>query len=110
MLGVVRLAGLVDDGVESVVLVGGVLDGADGAVGVVNGVLALDNVTVAGFPLVLEVSGMRVVHCVVKLVLGVGLKFYANLVEEKRSRLFRNNLIHLYFLGVFKYNKSICRN
>jgi len=95
MLGVVRLAGLVDDGVESIVLVGGVLDGADGAVGVVNGVLALDNVAVAGFPLVLEVSGMRVVHCVVKLVLGVGLKLqHVKLVGKKRSRLFRNNLMH----------------
>lgn len=75
MLGVVRLAGLVHDSVEAIFLVGGVLDSADGAVGVVNGVFALDNVAVASLPLVLEIAGMGVVHCVVILVLGVGLKF-----------------------------------
>lgn len=84
MLGVVRLAGLVDDGVETVVLVGGVLDGADGAVGVVHGVFALDNISVASLPLVLEVSSVRVVNCVVKLVLGVCLKLqiYIKLVKK----------------------------
>jgi len=74
VLGVVRLSRPVHHCVEAVVLVGGVLDGADGAVGVVDCVLALDHVAVPRLPLVLEVAGVRIVHSVVKLVLGVRLK------------------------------------
>jgi hypothetical protein len=73
VLRVMRLAGFVDDGVESVVLVSGVLDGADGAVGVVDGVFSLDHITVPGFPLVLEVTGVGIVNSIVVVVLGVGL-------------------------------------
>ena len=64
--------GLVDDGVESVVVVGGVLDGALAAVGLDEGVAALDYVTVAGLLLGLDVAGVGVVDAVAVAVLGVG--------------------------------------
>uniref|UniRef100_A0A182IQL9 Uncharacterized protein n=1 Tax=Anopheles atroparvus TaxID=41427 RepID=A0A182IQL9_ANOAO len=65
--------GLVDDGVESVVVIGGVVDGAHRAVGFDQRVLSLDDVTVALLSLRLDVSGMRVLDAVVERVFRVGL-------------------------------------
>ena len=62
-----------DDGVEAVVLVGGVVHGALGAVGLDEGVLALHHVAVADLLLVLDVSGVAVLDAVGELVLGVSL-------------------------------------
>jgi hypothetical protein len=63
---------LADDGVESVDGVGGVVDGATGAVGLGQRVGALHDVTAAALVLRLAVSGERVLHVVGVGVLGVG--------------------------------------
>jgi len=62
--------GLVDDRVETVVVVGGVGDFAGGAVGFHQTVLALDHVSVSLFPLVLDVAGVVVLYAVVERILG----------------------------------------
>ena len=61
-----------DDGVESVVGIGGVLDGASAAVGLDEGIAALDDVTVARLLLRLDVTGQSVVHVVTVGVLRMG--------------------------------------
>lgn len=63
-----------DDGVESVVVVSGVLDLADGAVGLVEAVGSLDHVSVSRFPLVLHVAGVLVVDSIFVVVVRVCLK------------------------------------
>ncbi|CAD1476869.1 unnamed protein product, partial [Heterotrigona itama] len=55
---------LVDDGVESVDWVGGVIDGAFGPVSLDQRVATMDDVAVAGFLLALRVAGQTVVHVV----------------------------------------------
>lgn len=74
MVRVVGMAGLVDDGVETVFLVGGVLDGSQGAVGVVHAVRSLDHVAVPVLVSGLVVARVRVLHAVLVRVLGVGLQ------------------------------------
>lgn len=54
-------------------VIGGVVDSADGAVGLDQRVLPLDDVTVARLPLALLVAGVPVGDAVVELVAGVGL-------------------------------------
>ena len=61
------------DGVETVVVISGVLHGPDGAGSLDEGVGALYDITVAGFLLLLVVSGVSVSYGVVELVFGVGL-------------------------------------
>ena len=63
---------LVDDGVETMVVIGGVVDGTFAAVGLDEGVTALDYVTVAGLVVGLDVAGVGVVDTVAVAVLGVG--------------------------------------
>ena len=63
---------LADDSVESVEWVGGVVDDAAGAVSLEEGVLALDDIAVAGLALGLEVAGDGVGHVVAVGVLWVG--------------------------------------
>jgi hypothetical protein len=63
---VVGVSGLGDVGDESVVGIGGVVDGAGGSVGLQKAVVSLDDVTVAGLGLALLVAGVRVVHSVLK--------------------------------------------
>lgn len=65
-------SGLVDDGIESVVVVGGVVDSANGTVGLHQRVLSLDHVAVTLLGLRLDVSGVGVLDAVVERVLGVG--------------------------------------
>lgn len=63
-----------DDGVEPVVVVGGVVHGADGTVGLHQRVGPFDDVPVADLVLALVVSGVPILDAVVELVLGVGLQ------------------------------------
>lgn len=69
--GVHRVAALVYDGVEAVVVVGGVGDRADRAVGLHQAVLTLHYISVALLPLVLHIPRVVVLHTVVVRVLGV---------------------------------------
>lgn len=66
--------GFVHDGVEPAVLVGSVVNGAHRTVRFDQGVLALDDIPVAGFVLALNVTGVEVVHSVLEGVLWWGLK------------------------------------
>ncbi|XP_035907252.1 uncharacterized protein LOC118509979 [Anopheles stephensi] len=61
-----------DDGVESVVLIGGVVHNATVTIGIDQRVLSLNIITVALFLLALDVSGVFVMHGVLELVLGRG--------------------------------------
>lgn len=69
--GVHRVAALVHDGVEAVVVVSGVGDCADRAVGLHQAVLTLHYIPVALLPLVLHIPRVVVLHTVVVRVLGV---------------------------------------
>uniref|UniRef100_A0A182FFN3 Uncharacterized protein n=1 Tax=Anopheles albimanus TaxID=7167 RepID=A0A182FFN3_ANOAL len=71
-LRVMSMANLLDDGLEAAVLVGLVLNDALGTVSLVQRVLSLDNVTIPDLPLALVVTGVRVLHSVLELVLRVG--------------------------------------
>ena len=64
---------VVYDGVETVVVVSGVLHGPDGAVSLNEGVGALYDITVAGFLLLLVVSGVSVSYRVTEIVFRVSL-------------------------------------
>jgi len=59
----------VDDGVESVDGISGVSDGSDGTIGLNEGVLSLDDISVTGFVLLLLVSGDTVSNGVSVVVL-----------------------------------------
>lgn len=61
------------DGVESVVVIGGVVNSAHGTVWFDEGVLSLDNITVAFFGLGLDVTSMGILDSVVERVFRVGL-------------------------------------
>lgn len=67
-------SGLLDYRDEAVVLVGGVLHDAGGAIRFLEAVGPLHEVAVPGFPLVLHVTTVRVVHGVLKLIVGVRLE------------------------------------
>jgi hypothetical protein len=71
--GVDGVSGLGDDGVESVVGVGGVVDGAGGAVSLDQGVVSLDDISVASLGLALLVAGVGISHSVFEGVVGDGL-------------------------------------
>jgi len=73
-LGVVSSGGLVDNRVEAVVLVGGVVDSSDGAVRFNKTILSLDYISVASLVLGLDVSGVVVVYSVFESVLRGSLK------------------------------------
>lgn len=68
------MAALVDDRVKTVLLVGGVLDGPQRAVGVVHAVRSLDHVAVPVLVSGLVVAGVRVLDAVLVRVLGVSLR------------------------------------
>jgi hypothetical protein len=63
-----------DDCVEAVVVIGGVLDDADGAVRFSQGVLSLDYISDADFSLLLPVSSSVILDSIFELVMGRGLK------------------------------------
>lgn len=57
------------NGVETIVLVSGVFNNTGGSVGLNQAVGALDHVAVTGFPLALNVAGVRVVNGVVEFIM-----------------------------------------
>jgi hypothetical protein len=65
----------VHDGIEPVVCISGVRHSPDRAVRLHQAVLALHYVTITFLPLVLDVSGMRVIDTIVETVLGVRLEY-----------------------------------
>lgn len=67
------MTGLVHDRVETVLLVGRVLDGSQGAVGVVHAVRSLHHVAVPVLLRGLVVTGVWVLNAVLVRVLGMGL-------------------------------------
>lgn len=67
-----RWAGLGDDGVESVNVIGGVVDGAHRTVGFDQRVLSLHDVSIAALDLGFHITGQTVMDAVVERVLGVG--------------------------------------
>jgi hypothetical protein len=71
--GVDGVSGLGDDGVESVVGIGGVVDGAGGSVSLDQGVVSLDDISVAGLGLALLVAGVGISHSVLERVVRGGL-------------------------------------
>lgn len=66
--------GLVDDGIEAVHIIGGIVDGTDGTVGLDERVLTLDDVAVAHLMLGLNVAGVTVMDAIVERVFRVRLK------------------------------------
>jgi hypothetical protein len=64
-----RVAGLYDLSVESVMLVGSVLDSAGGAVGLDQAVLTLNNISVSLLGLLFDVACVLVIHSILELVL-----------------------------------------
>jgi len=73
----------VDDGVETVDRVGGVLDNALVAIGIDQGVLAMDHVAITLLNLTLRVSGKGVLDIVGELVLGMGIVFLGGLGQNR---------------------------
>lgn len=70
----IGMAGFVDDCVETVVLVSHVLDGPQGAVGIVHAVRPFHHVTVPVLVRGLVVAGVRVLDAVLVRVLGMSLR------------------------------------
>lgn len=77
--------GLADDGVESVDGIGGVVDGATGAIGFGQGVLASHNIAIAGLVLVLVVTGDGVFHIIGEGILGMSV-IIQGLKKRRRRR------------------------
>lgn len=73
VLRVVSVSCSLDLCVESVLMIGGVVDLPEGAVGFLDCVVAFDYVAVSRLVLALHVVGVRVVDAVFELVVGVGL-------------------------------------
>lgn len=74
MYGMMRLPGLGDDGVESVVRIRGVVHRSQSTVGLGDSVIAFDDVAVAFFFLRLVVARVKVFHSVFELVFWMRLK------------------------------------
>lgn len=73
MVRVVGVTRLVDDRVETVLLVSHVLDGPQGAVRVVNAVRSLNHVAVSVLVSGLVIAGVRVLYAVLVRILGMSL-------------------------------------
>lgn len=71
ILVLVDSGGLVYGRLESVVVISGVVDSANGTVGLHQGVGSLDHISIASLLLGLDVSGVVVIHSVLEFVLGV---------------------------------------
>lgn len=67
-----------DHGVESVVIIGGVIHGTHGTIRLDQTVLSLDHISVTLLGLRLDVSGVGILDAVVERVLGVGDRFSDN--------------------------------
>lgn len=73
--GMVGFSDLLDDGLESIVIVCGVLDNADCAIGLIQTVFALHNIAVTNFPLTFVVTGVGVFDSIFEFVLWVCVMF-----------------------------------
>jgi len=67
-ISVLGSVGVADDCVESIVVISGVVDSPDGAIGLHQGVVSLHHITVPSLGLALLVPGVMVGYAVVKLV------------------------------------------
>lgn len=76
VLKVISMSDMLDSGLESVVGVSGVLNDPGATVGFLHGVATLYLVAIPGLPLLLDVSGLSVLHAVVEFVLGVMLGLF----------------------------------
>lgn len=72
-LWVVRMPHSLHMSLETVVLIGCVLNHTLSAVSFMHSVTALDNITIADLPLALVISGMMIFDAVLVLVLGIGM-------------------------------------
>ena len=85
------LAVPLDDGVESIVVVRGVLDHPDCAISFVEAVRSLDSISVPPFPLALVVAGLAIANAVVEVVLGAALRMkLSTLVACNRNEVIEN--------------------
>lgn len=74
------MAGLVDNGIETVVMISGIMDSAKSAIRFSYSVRSLHNIPVTFLLMRLEISGMVVFNPVFVLVFGVRLKLKNGLV------------------------------
>lgn len=85
--------GLADDCVESVDGIGSVVDGAAGAIGLGEGVLASHDVSVTGLVLVLVVSGDGVLDIVGEGILGMGIVLNGLYKEEEEEEVEKKGFV-----------------
>lgn len=71
--------GFVYDSVESVVFIGGIVNGSDGTIGFDDGILSFYNISITGFVLAFNVSSMVIVDTILVSVFRVGLKLKKSL-------------------------------
>lgn len=64
--------GLVDNGIEAMVVIGGVVNGAHRAIGLDQRVLALYDITITLLSLRLDVAGVGILDAIVEGVFGIG--------------------------------------
>lgn len=95
-----RWARLGDDGVESVDIIGGVVDGADGTIGFNQGVLSLHNITITALNLGFHISGETIMDSIVEGVLWVGLQ------RETRKQK-STNRTHESVTNAFRYGNKL---
>uniref|UniRef100_A0A182U4H1 Transmembrane protein n=1 Tax=Anopheles melas TaxID=34690 RepID=A0A182U4H1_9DIPT len=76
-----------DDGVESVVVISSVIDNAAVTISIDQGVLSLDDISMAFLLLALNISGVIIMHIVRKLVLGRSIGIFDVLHGLHQSRL-----------------------
>lgn len=73
------------NGVEAIDWVAGIVDGATVAISIVQRVLSLDHIAIAGLVLVLRVTGQCVLHFVGEVVLWVRVVLLNTVVGDDRS-------------------------
>ena len=76
LLRVSSMATSMNHGVESVVVISGILNCADGAIRFHKRVFSLDSISIAMFALTLDVSGVSIMYPIVELVFRISLKMW----------------------------------
>lgn len=107
---VVSVSGAGNNSVESIMLVGGVVNGTDGTVWFNELVLAFDYISITSFVLGFVVSGVWIFNSVFELVFGVSLKsnlywktllfwslWHKILIFQKQLLISLNSLIYQYY-------------
>lgn len=72
---------LMDYGIEAIVLIGGVVNCANGTIGLHQRVLSLDGVTITSLVLGLDIAGMEIINAILESIFGMRLKI-ANGIEK----------------------------